>query len=76
MNLYVASGIAKLGITGLTIAVWPWLLTCWCFRRRDLLTGLVAFPAAVPRNEITVARRFPDTVITEIGMNIRTSTLR
>ena len=27
LNLYVASGIAKLGITELTIAVWPWLLT-------------------------------------------------
>jgi C4-dicarboxylate transporter DctM subunit len=27
LNLYVASGIAKMGITELTIAVWPWLLT-------------------------------------------------
>jgi C4-dicarboxylate transporter DctM subunit len=26
-NLYVASGITKMGITELTIAVWPWLLT-------------------------------------------------
>jgi C4-dicarboxylate transporter DctM subunit len=26
LNLYVASGIAKMGITELTIAVWPWLL--------------------------------------------------
>ncbi|MEX8497067.1 MAG: TRAP transporter large permease, partial [Leptothrix ochracea] len=25
LNLYVASGIAKMGITELTIAVWPWL---------------------------------------------------
>lgn len=27
LNLYVASGIARMGITELTIAVWPWLLT-------------------------------------------------
>ncbi len=26
LNLYVASGIAKMGITELTVAVWPWLL--------------------------------------------------
>jgi C4-dicarboxylate transporter DctM subunit len=27
LNLYVASGIAKMGITELTVAVWPWLLS-------------------------------------------------
>jgi C4-dicarboxylate transporter DctM subunit len=27
LNLYVASGISRMGITELTIAVWPWLLT-------------------------------------------------
>ncbi len=27
LNLYVASGITKMGITDLTIAVWPWLLS-------------------------------------------------
>jgi len=31
LNLYVASGIAKMGITELTIAVWPWLLTMMVF---------------------------------------------
>ena len=31
LNLYVASGIAKMGITELTIAVWPWLLTMIVF---------------------------------------------
>jgi C4-dicarboxylate transporter DctM subunit len=31
LNLYVASGIAKMGITELTIAVWPWLVTMLCF---------------------------------------------
>ena len=27
LNLYVASGITKMGITELTVAVWPWLMT-------------------------------------------------
>jgi C4-dicarboxylate transporter DctM subunit len=31
LNLYVASGITKMGITELTIAVWPWLLTMLAF---------------------------------------------
>ena len=31
LNLYVASGIAKMGITELTIAVWPWLMTMLAF---------------------------------------------
>jgi C4-dicarboxylate transporter DctM subunit len=31
LNLYVASGIAKMGITELTKAVWPWLLTMLVF---------------------------------------------
>ncbi|KQZ02614.1 C4-dicarboxylate ABC transporter permease [Pseudolabrys sp. Root1462] len=31
LNLYVASGIAKMGITELTIAVWPWLATMMVF---------------------------------------------
>ncbi|NLX18500.1 MAG: TRAP transporter large permease subunit [Desulfobulbus sp.] len=31
LNLYVASGLTKLGITELTIAVWPWLLTMLVF---------------------------------------------
>ena len=31
LNLYVTSGIAKMGITELTIAVWPWLLTMLIF---------------------------------------------
>jgi len=31
LNLYVASGIAKMGITELTIAVWPWLITMLVF---------------------------------------------
>lgn len=31
LNLYVASGITKMGITELTIAVWPWLVTMLAF---------------------------------------------
>jgi len=31
LNLYVASGITKMGITELTIAVWPWLLAMLIF---------------------------------------------
>ena len=30
VNLYVASGITKMGITELTVAVWPWLLSMLC----------------------------------------------
>jgi len=33
LNLYVASGITKMGITELTIAVWPWLLMMLLFLR-------------------------------------------
>jgi C4-dicarboxylate transporter DctM subunit len=40
LNLYVASGIAKMGITELTIAVWPWLLTMLIF-----LIAVTYFPA-------------------------------
>jgi len=31
LNLYVASGITRMGITELTVAVWPWLLTMLFF---------------------------------------------
>jgi C4-dicarboxylate transporter DctM subunit len=31
LNLYVASGIARMGITELTVAVWPWLLSMIAF---------------------------------------------
>ena len=31
LNLYVASGIARMGITALTIATWPWLVTMLIF---------------------------------------------
>ena len=31
LNLYVSSGITNMGITELTVAVWPWLLTMLVF---------------------------------------------
>ncbi len=31
LNLFVASGITRMGITELTVAVWPWLLTMLVF---------------------------------------------
>jgi TRAP-type C4-dicarboxylate transport system permease large subunit len=42
LNLYVASGITKMGITELTVAVWPWLLSMLCFLGGDLLARPVA----------------------------------
>jgi len=47
LNLYVASGITKMGITELTVATWPWLLTMLVF-----LVGVTYWPAlslALPR---------------------------
>jgi len=31
LNLYVASGVSKLGLTEMAVAVWPWLLTMLVF---------------------------------------------
>ena len=53
LNLYVASGIAKMGITELTIAVWPWLLTMLGFlRRRHLHPGDLALAAQGARDDV------------------------
>ncbi|MCG5239853.1 TRAP transporter large permease [Azospirillum doebereinerae] len=41
LNLYVASGITKMGITELTVAVWPWLLTMLIF------LGMVTYIPAI-----------------------------
>ena len=52
LNLYVASGITKMGITELTIAVWPWLLTMLVLpRHRHLLANAVAVAAADARDD-------------------------
>ena len=51
LNLYVASGITKMGITELTIAVWPWLVTMLVFL--VIVTywpGLTAVPAEAARH--------------------------
>ncbi len=47
LNLYVASGIAKMGITELTIAVWPWLITMLAFLM--LVTYWPAMSTWLPR---------------------------
>ena len=47
LNLYVASGVAKMGITELTIAVWPWLLTMLGFL--VVATYWPAMSLALPR---------------------------
>ncbi|MFN4329093.1 MAG: TRAP transporter large permease [Limnobacter sp.] len=47
LNLYVASGITKMGITELTIAVWPWLLTMLGFL--VVVTYWPALSLALPR---------------------------
>ncbi|KON82094.1 TRAP transporter large permease subunit [Azoarcus sp. PA01] len=47
LNLYVASGITKMGITELTVAVWPWLLSMLVFL--VLVTYIPAISLALPR---------------------------
>ena len=47
LNLYVASGITKMGITELTVAVWPWLLTMLVFL--VLVTYVPAISLWLPR---------------------------
>ena len=46
LNLYVASGITRMGITELTVAVWPWLLTMLIFLL--LVTYVPAISLALP----------------------------
>ena len=47
LNLYVASGITKMGITELTVAVWPWLLSMLIFL--ILVTYVPWISLALPR---------------------------
>jgi len=47
LNLYVASGITKMGITELTVAVWPWLVTMLVFL--VLITYLPSISLVLPR---------------------------
>jgi C4-dicarboxylate transporter DctM subunit len=47
LNLYVASGIARMGITELTVAVWPWLLTMLIFL--VLVTYVPPLSLSLPR---------------------------
>lgn len=63
LNLYVASGITKMGITELTVAAWPWLLTMLAFL--VVVTYWPALDAVVPevhRRDVMgggAARRWP-----------------
>ncbi len=47
LNLYVASGITRMGITELTVAVWPWLLTMLVFL--VIVTYWPAMTLALPK---------------------------
>jgi C4-dicarboxylate transporter DctM subunit len=47
LNLYVASGITKMGITELTVAVWPWLLA---------MLGFLALVTYVPSISLWLPR--------------------
>ena len=47
LNLYVTSGIARMGITELTIATWPWLLTMLLFLA--IVTYVPALSLWLPR---------------------------
>ena len=61
LNLYVASGITKMGITELTIAVWPWLLTMLAFL--GLVTYVPAISLWLPKtlgHDVNRARRRHD----------------
>ena len=58
LNLYVASGIARMGITELTIATWPWLVTMLIFLvDGHLHPGNVAVAAAYARNVVNAPRK-------------------
>ena len=47
LNLYVASGITKMGISELTVAVWPWLVSMLVFL--VLITYVPAISLALPK---------------------------
>ena len=47
LNLYVASGLTNMGITDLTVAVWPWLLTMLIFLA--MVTYIPAMSLWLPR---------------------------
>lgn len=47
LNLYVASSLSKLGLTDVTIATWPWLVTILVFL--ILITYVPEITLALPR---------------------------
>ncbi len=73
LNLYVASGIAKMGITELTIAVWPWLADhAGVPGDRDLRPRTVALAAARPWDAL--GRKQRDA--TSFGIALQDATVR
>ncbi len=57
LNLYVASGLTKMGITELTVAVWPWLLDdARLPGRGHLLADDVDLAAESPRHDVVPGR--------------------
>ena len=77
LNLYVASGIAKMGITELTIAVWPWLLTMLVFLVIvTYVPELVAVAAAHARDALARRLRHAASAMPSRPMPARSSARR
>ena len=54
LNLYVASGIARMGITELTVAVMPWLMALLALPHcRHVLAGLIAVAPKNARHDVS-----------------------
>jgi C4-dicarboxylate transporter, DctM subunit len=64
LNLYVTSGIARMGITELTIATWPWLVTMLIFL--VMVTYIPEMSLWLPRVLGMLLRSAP------LAMNVRT----
>ena len=65
LNLYIASGIAKMGISEITIAVLPWLCAMLVFLGADHLRARdFAVAAAAAWNDLKTVLRFEDNEIT------------
>jgi C4-dicarboxylate transporter DctM subunit len=59
LNLYVASGISRLGITELTKAVMPWLINAHLSGHHDVLAGAVDLVTSGDGNEVLMRLGFP-----------------